>query len=230
MLDIAREHGLEGVVAKRLTSTYHIGRRSSSWLKTPLRRATSVVVCGWDLGPRGGLRALILGAHNPAWRPLLRRAFGYRVQRQRPAHSACAVRGDRATDPTIHPAARGRCRLVDAVGQRRLCGRHRVPRVHRPPAPSQLERTARHTRIHSRVARRPLREVVACLRAQSRIPCVCSSAADGGRRRSAAPGVPGLLTTSTTVKVAARNSCGVRRRPVRLSQRAVSCTSAPGTC
>jgi bifunctional non-homologous end joining protein LigD len=66
MLDIAREHGLEGIVAKRLTSTYHTGRRSSSWLKTPLRKATSVVVCGWDSGPRGGLRALVLGAHNPA--------------------------------------------------------------------------------------------------------------------------------------------------------------------
>jgi bifunctional non-homologous end joining protein LigD len=25
-----------------------------------------VVVCGWDPGPRGGLRALVLGAHNPA--------------------------------------------------------------------------------------------------------------------------------------------------------------------
>ena len=31
MLDIAREHGLEGVVAKRLTSTYHSGRRSPAW-------------------------------------------------------------------------------------------------------------------------------------------------------------------------------------------------------
>ena len=66
MLDIAREHGLEGIVAKRLTSTYHTGRRSSSWIKSPLRRTTSVVVCGWDPGPRGGLRALVLGARNPA--------------------------------------------------------------------------------------------------------------------------------------------------------------------
>ena len=31
MLDIAREHGLEGIVAKRLTSTYHVGRRSPAW-------------------------------------------------------------------------------------------------------------------------------------------------------------------------------------------------------
>ncbi|PZU04683.1 MAG: ATP-dependent DNA ligase [Gordonia sp. (in: high G+C Gram-positive bacteria)] len=66
MLDIAREHGLEGVVAKRRTSTYHSGRRSPAWRKTPLRRSTSVVVCGWDAGPRGGLHALVLGAHNSA--------------------------------------------------------------------------------------------------------------------------------------------------------------------
>ncbi|CAM3302085.1 ATP dependent DNA ligase-like protein [Williamsia muralis] len=31
MLDIAREHGLEGIVAKRLTLTYHVGRRSPAW-------------------------------------------------------------------------------------------------------------------------------------------------------------------------------------------------------
>lgn len=66
MLDIAREHGLEGIVAKRLTATYHSGRRSPAWIKSPLRRSTSVVVCGWDPGPRGGLQALVLGAHNSA--------------------------------------------------------------------------------------------------------------------------------------------------------------------
>ncbi len=31
MLEIAREHGLEGIVAKRITSTYHSGRRSPAW-------------------------------------------------------------------------------------------------------------------------------------------------------------------------------------------------------
>ena len=46
MLDIARGHGLEGIVATRLTSTYHGGRRSPALIKSPLRKATSVVVCG----------------------------------------------------------------------------------------------------------------------------------------------------------------------------------------
>ncbi|WP_235189558.1 ATP-dependent DNA ligase [Williamsia sp. D3] len=67
MLDIAREHGLEGIVAK--TPYLDLPRWSSLprlVKKTPLRKATSVVVCGWDPGPRGGLRALVLGAHNPA--------------------------------------------------------------------------------------------------------------------------------------------------------------------
>ncbi|EOM74719.1 DNA-ligase [Rhodococcus rhodnii LMG 5362] len=42
MLDLAREHGLEGVVAKRVDSTYRPGRRSPTWIKTPLRNNTEV--------------------------------------------------------------------------------------------------------------------------------------------------------------------------------------------
>lgn len=40
MLDLAREHHLEGVVAKRLDSTYRPGRRSPAWIKHPLRART----------------------------------------------------------------------------------------------------------------------------------------------------------------------------------------------
>ena len=67
MLDIARENGLEGVVAKRLSSSYRAGRRSPSWVKTPLRMTASVVVVGWVTGSGGGgLGSLLLGAHNAA--------------------------------------------------------------------------------------------------------------------------------------------------------------------
>jgi bifunctional non-homologous end joining protein LigD len=66
MLDIARGHGLEGIVANRFTSTYHGVCRSPALIKSPLRKAASVVVCGWDPGSHGGLWALVLGAHNPA--------------------------------------------------------------------------------------------------------------------------------------------------------------------
>ncbi|GAA5049824.1 non-homologous end-joining DNA ligase [Nocardia callitridis] len=50
LLDIAREHDLEGILAKRLDSTYQPGRRCPTWIKTPLRRTTEVVVAGWVPG------------------------------------------------------------------------------------------------------------------------------------------------------------------------------------
>jgi bifunctional non-homologous end joining protein LigD len=60
MLACAAEHGLEGVVAKRLTSTYAPGRRSPAWVKIPLRRTVDVTVVGWQ--PGGGKRAGRIGS------------------------------------------------------------------------------------------------------------------------------------------------------------------------
>ncbi|TQC41940.1 ATP-dependent DNA ligase [Rhodococcus sp. WS4] len=67
MLELAREHGLEGVVAKRLDSPYRPGRRSPTWIKTPLRRNTEAVVIGWVDGAgtaRDGIGSLLLGAYD----------------------------------------------------------------------------------------------------------------------------------------------------------------------
>lgn len=69
MLDTAADHGLEGIVCKRLDSIYRPGQRSRSWIKTPLRRTADVVVAGWIPGSRtrsGVFGSLILGAHTPA--------------------------------------------------------------------------------------------------------------------------------------------------------------------
>lgn len=60
VLATAERHGLEGVVAKRTGSRYEPGRRSSSWVKTPLRRTAEVVVAGWT--PGQGRRAGAVGA------------------------------------------------------------------------------------------------------------------------------------------------------------------------
>ena len=61
------QRGLEGVVAKRLTSPYQPGLRSRAWIKTPLRHAAEVIIAGWS--PSSGnahvLGALLLGAHDP---------------------------------------------------------------------------------------------------------------------------------------------------------------------
>ena len=69
MLDVARRHGLPGVVAKRLDSRYHPGRRSRAWVQTVPRQVQQVVVGGWQPGGRSGgepFGALLVGVTEPA--------------------------------------------------------------------------------------------------------------------------------------------------------------------
>lgn len=47
LLDLADERGLEGVVAKRLTSRYEPGARTTDWLKIKVRRRQEFIVVGW---------------------------------------------------------------------------------------------------------------------------------------------------------------------------------------
>ncbi|MBL1074159.1 non-homologous end-joining DNA ligase [Nocardia sp. 2] len=67
LLDVASAHHLEGIVSKRVDSLYLPGRRSPTWIKTPLRLNTEAVVAGWTpgagaFGPSFG--SLILGAYD----------------------------------------------------------------------------------------------------------------------------------------------------------------------
>ncbi|MDQ3760827.1 MAG: non-homologous end-joining DNA ligase [Actinomycetota bacterium] len=67
LLEVARRHGLEGVVGKRLGSWYEPGRRSPAWIKTALLFTQEVVVGGWTAGEgrrAGTLGALLIGAHD----------------------------------------------------------------------------------------------------------------------------------------------------------------------
>lgn len=59
----AREHGLEGVVAKRLAAPYRPGTRSADWRKLRFVRAAEFVVVGWEgaSGKPGELSSLVLG-------------------------------------------------------------------------------------------------------------------------------------------------------------------------
>jgi bifunctional non-homologous end joining protein LigD len=50
--DVTREHGLEGVVYKRLDSPYRAGKRSSAWRKVKHRRHETLAVAGWTPGDR----------------------------------------------------------------------------------------------------------------------------------------------------------------------------------
>jgi len=66
VLAAAREHGLEGVVAKRVDGRYKPGRRSGAWRKVKLVRAQEFVIAGWtpqkDSDHRVG--SLLLGTYD----------------------------------------------------------------------------------------------------------------------------------------------------------------------
>lgn len=59
------ELGLEGVVAKRLNSTYIPGRRCSAWVKHKLRRDERLTVTGVRRARRGHIEAIFVGRHQP---------------------------------------------------------------------------------------------------------------------------------------------------------------------
>jgi bifunctional non-homologous end joining protein LigD len=60
LLAATRELGIEGVVAKRLTSIYEPGRRASGWIKVKNVNLQDVVIGGWTPGEGG--RSAHLGA------------------------------------------------------------------------------------------------------------------------------------------------------------------------
>ncbi|MDI9915195.1 ATP-dependent DNA ligase [Rhodococcus sp. IEGM 1379] len=63
-LEVSRESGWEGIVAKRLASVYLPGRRGSSWIKVKNWRTQEVVIGGWRTGQGNrshGIGALLLG-------------------------------------------------------------------------------------------------------------------------------------------------------------------------
>jgi bifunctional non-homologous end joining protein LigD len=65
---VSRQHGLEGIVAKRLASRYEPGKRTGSWLKVKNLRRQEVVVGGWKPGEggRAGLfGSLLMGVQGP---------------------------------------------------------------------------------------------------------------------------------------------------------------------
>jgi bifunctional non-homologous end joining protein LigD len=50
LFQLAKEKGLEGIIAKRKGSTYQPGRRSPDWLKIKARPQQEFVVCGFTEG------------------------------------------------------------------------------------------------------------------------------------------------------------------------------------
>jgi bifunctional non-homologous end joining protein LigD len=65
LFQLAKEKGLEGIIARRKRSTYQPGRRSPDWLKIKSRPQQEFVVCGFNegKGSRKHFGALLLGAY-----------------------------------------------------------------------------------------------------------------------------------------------------------------------
>jgi bifunctional non-homologous end joining protein LigD len=66
LFHLAKEKGLEGIIAKRKTSIYRPGKRSLDWLKIKSRPQQEFIVCGFTegKGSRKHLGALLLGAYR----------------------------------------------------------------------------------------------------------------------------------------------------------------------
>ncbi len=63
-LEHSRQHGWEGVIAKKRDSSYQPGRRSSAWIKDKNWNTQEVVIGGWRAGEGGrtsGIGALLMG-------------------------------------------------------------------------------------------------------------------------------------------------------------------------
>jgi bifunctional non-homologous end joining protein LigD len=68
LLEASAEQGLEGVVAKRLDSTYEPGMRSGAWVKVKRVGRQELVVGGWMPGKgkrKNTIGALLLGVYQP---------------------------------------------------------------------------------------------------------------------------------------------------------------------
>ena len=63
LLEAARQNGLEGLVAKCLTSCYE-SRRSKNWLKIKLLNQQEFVICAYTIGERDHFGALVLGYYE----------------------------------------------------------------------------------------------------------------------------------------------------------------------
>jgi len=65
LFELARQHGLEGIVAKRADSVY-VSDRSSSWLKLKVTQDVDAVIGGWTEPRTAGLKfgSLLLGLYD----------------------------------------------------------------------------------------------------------------------------------------------------------------------
>lgn len=67
LYQMALDHDLEGIVAKRKDSSYEPGARDNNWLKTPTRKRQEFVIGGYAESDKSrSFRSLLFGAYNAA--------------------------------------------------------------------------------------------------------------------------------------------------------------------
>ncbi len=62
--NLAKEQDLEGIVAKRKDGPYHIGKRTSDWVKIKVMQDEDLLVCGYQPDEDGMPKDLILGYYD----------------------------------------------------------------------------------------------------------------------------------------------------------------------
>ena len=62
--NLAKEQELEGIVAKKKDGLYHIGKRTSDWIKIKVMQDADLLVCGYQPDEDGMPKDLILGYYD----------------------------------------------------------------------------------------------------------------------------------------------------------------------
>lgn len=62
--ELAKQQELEGIVAKRKDSLYHIGKRTHDWEKIKVMQDEDLLVCGYQPDGDGNIKDLILGYYD----------------------------------------------------------------------------------------------------------------------------------------------------------------------
>ncbi len=135
--EMAREAGLEGLIAKRLTSRYEPGARSKSWVKIKVHRLADVVIGGWIPG-RGRLTglpgAVLIGErHDGVLHYAGSVGTGWsQTERTRLAALLQAAAIDTCPFAQVPPVAGARWVLPRLVGEVRYTSRTRAGRLRHP--------------------------------------------------------------------------------------------------
>ncbi|HEX3134571.1 MAG TPA: ATP-dependent DNA ligase, partial [Planctomycetota bacterium] len=66
LLEIMRQTRQEGLIAKRLTSVYHMGKRSADWIKVKLNQSEEFLIVGYWSSGKHVLSSLLLGYYASA--------------------------------------------------------------------------------------------------------------------------------------------------------------------